>query len=65
MKKTQLTELRGLTKEELQDKLYQLKKELFDLNFQRRVTRVEKPHTFGHHRKMIARIMTLLREKGA
>ncbi len=60
-----VTELRGQTKEELLDKLLTLKKELFDLNFQRRASRVEKPHRFRQIKRTIARIHTVLREKGA
>jgi len=57
-----VSELRGQTKEELHDKLFSLKKELFDLQFQRRATRVEKPHRFRQIKKTIARIQTVLRE---
>ncbi|MDD5583555.1 MAG: 50S ribosomal protein L29 [Candidatus Omnitrophica bacterium] len=55
-------ELRGLSKEELQNKAEELHKQLMDLNFKRR-SGVEKPHLFAQIRKDIARILTVLKEK--
>jgi len=63
MKKTQLSDIKGLTKEELHDKVYTLKKELYELQFQRTSGRVEKPHKFRSIKRDIARILTVLREK--
>ncbi len=60
-KKTE--ELRGLSAEDLFQKQKGLKKELFDLYYQRKVGRVEKPHRFKEIRKNIARMMTVIREK--
>ena len=58
-----LKELKGLGQEELLRKEKDLKKELFDLQFQRKMGRVEKPARFRMIRREIARILTLLREK--
>ena len=55
-----IKELRELGPEELTQKVKDLKKELFDLNFQRRHARVEKPGRFRTIRRDIARILTLL-----
>jgi large subunit ribosomal protein L29 len=55
-------EFRGLSKEELQNKVEELRKQFMDLNFKRR-SGVEKPHLFAQIRKDIARILTVLREK--
>ena len=55
-----IKELRELGPEELTQKAKDLKKELFDLNFQRRHGRVEKPGRFRTIRRDIARILTLL-----
>jgi large subunit ribosomal protein L29 len=60
---TKARELRGLTKEELISKLEDLRKQLMELEFKRR-TGVEKPHLFKQTKKDIARILTILREKG-
>jgi len=56
-------ELRQLTKEDLVQKEKQLKKELFDLNYQRQMGRAEKPSRFKTIRRDIARILTITNEK--
>ena len=58
-----IKQLRDLGPEELTQKEKELKKELFDLNFQRKHGRVEKPGRFRTIRRDIARILTLLRER--
>ena len=57
-------ELRNLSKDELLQKEKTLKEELFKLNMQRYGGRVEKPHMFSLVKKDIARIRTILNEKG-
>ena len=56
-------ELRDLTVEELLKKQNDLKKELFGLNYERKIGQVEKPSRFGMLRRDIARILTILKEK--
>lgn len=63
-KQTKTEELRGLSPEDIFQKQKGLKKELFDLNAQRKMGRVEKPHRFKEIRRNIARMMTVVREKG-
>lgn len=58
-----LKELKDLSVEDLNQKEKTLKKELFDLNFQRKYSRVEKPGRFRNIRRTIARIKTLLNER--
>lgn len=58
-----ITELRGLSKEELAIKEKSLKEELYKLNQQRYGGRVDKPHMFSRIKRDIARIETLLNEK--
>ena len=58
-----IKELREFGKEELIQKEKAFKKELFDLHFQKRHGRVEKPGRFRTLRLDIARILTLLNEK--
>ena len=58
-----IKELKGLSKEDLLQKEKALKKEIFDLNFQRKYSRVEKPGRFRVIRRDIARIKTLLTER--
>ncbi|MEQ8176774.1 MAG: 50S ribosomal protein L29 [Amphiplicatus sp.] len=58
-------EVRDLTPDQLKDKLIQLKKEQFNLRFQRASGQLEKMSRIGEVRKDIARIKTILREKQA
>lgn len=62
-KQTKIEEFRGLSSEDLFQKQKGLKKELFDLNAQRKMGRVEKPHRFKEIKRNIARMMTVVREK--
>ena len=57
-----IKQLRDLAPEELIQKEKDMKKELFNLNFQRKHGRVEKPGRFRTIRRDIARILTLRRE---
>ena len=56
-------ELKDLSLEDLAAKEKQIKKELFGLNNQRQLGRVEKPALFKKARKDIARILTVLNER--
>ncbi|OGX24432.1 MAG: 50S ribosomal protein L29 [Omnitrophica WOR_2 bacterium RIFCSPHIGHO2_01_FULL_48_9] len=56
-------EYRAMSSEELLQKEKIFKKELFDLNYQRRMGQVEKPGRFRNIRKGIARILTILKER--
>jgi len=55
--------IRELNSEELVKKNKDLKKELYDLNYQRKMGNVEKPARFKALRKEIARVLTILRER--
>ncbi len=56
-------EFRSLGSEELGQKEKALKKELFELKYQRKIGRVEKPSRFRLIKRDIARILTVLNEK--
>ncbi len=56
-------DLRALSGEELENKLRELRKQLMELNFQRKTAKVEKPHLFKQIKKDIARILTILNER--
>ena len=58
-------EVRALTPDQLKDELLKLKKEQFNLRFQRATGQMEKTHRVNEVRKDIARIKTMLREKTA
>ncbi len=59
------TELRAMTVEQLNAKLAELKKELFNLRFQHAVNQLENPHKLEDVKRDIARVMTVLNEKNA
>ena len=56
-------EFRSLSADELLQKEKTFKKELFDLNYQRRMGQVEKPGRFRNIKRDIARILTILKER--
>ena len=58
-----IKDLRGLSSEELVQKERIFKKELFDLNYQRKLSTVEKPASFRKLKRNIAKIFTILRER--
>ena len=57
------TEVRDMSSDELKDKLLQLKKEQFNLRFQKASGQLEKTSRVGEVRRDIARIKTILGEK--
>lgn len=56
-------ELRDLTKQELNDKLAELKSELFNLRFQLATGQLDNPMRIKSVRKDIARVKTIARER--
>jgi large subunit ribosomal protein L29 len=56
-------ELRDFTEVELQDKLKDLKEELFNLRFQAVTGNLENKMRIGQVRKSIARVQTVIRER--
>ncbi|CAN5160530.1 50S ribosomal protein L29 [soil metagenome] len=58
-----IAEVRGLTQDQLGETLLNLKKEQFNLRFQRATGQMEKTHRVDEVRKDIARIKTVLRAK--
>jgi large subunit ribosomal protein L29 len=60
-----IDEVRGMTPDQLEENLLQLKKEQFNLRFQAATGQMEKTHRVSEIRKSIARIKTLMRQKKA
>jgi large subunit ribosomal protein L29 len=60
-----IEDVRGMTPDQLAEQLLSLKKEQFNLRFQRATGQVEKTHRVGEVRKDIARIQTVLKAKQA
>ena len=58
-----IREIKEQTKEELEAKLADIKKSIFNLKFQKATGQLENPVKIRNLRKDIARIKTLLREK--
>ena len=56
-------EARDLTPDELKDRILQLKREQFNLRFQKASGQLEKTTRIGEVRKDIARLKTILGEK--
>ena len=66
MKSTQrLSDLKAMTPDQLQDELLSLKKEQFNLRFQRATGQLENTSRVREVRKDIARVRTLQRQKPA
>ncbi|MBI1392606.1 MAG: 50S ribosomal protein L29 [Alphaproteobacteria bacterium] len=57
------SEARDLSVDQLKDKLSQLKREQFNLRFQRATGQLEKTDRVRECRREIARVKTILREK--
>lgn len=58
-----VSEIRESTREELEAKLLEVKKSVFNLKFQKATGQLENPLKIRNLRKDIARIETLLKEK--
>ena len=57
-----VSDLRTLSRQELEDKIAALKKSLFEMISQKETGRIEKPSSIKTARRDIARIMTVLSE---
>lgn len=57
-----VSELRGRSREELEQELMDLRREHFNLRMQRATGQLARPHEYGRVRKDIARIKTVLGE---
>ena len=63
MKAKEIKEVRGLSVEKLQEKLQELKKDLFMLRMQHATNQLDNPLQINSVKKDIARIKTIIREK--
>ena len=55
-------ELREMSVEALEEKLKELKAELFNLRFQHAINQLDNPHKMTEVKRDIARVMTVLQE---
>ena len=63
MKAKEIKEVRGLSVEKLEEKLQELKKDLFMLRMQHATNQLDNPLQIATVKKNIARIKTIIREK--
>ena len=63
MKAKEIKEVRGLAIEKLEEKLQELKKDLFMLRMQHATNQLDNPMQIAAVKKDIARIKTIIREK--
>ena len=63
MKAKEIKDVRGLSVEKLQEKLQELKKDLFMLRMQHATNQLDNPLQIATVKKDIARIKTIIREK--
>ncbi|WP_088893845.1 50S ribosomal protein L29 [Leptolyngbya ohadii] len=58
-----IDEVRELGDQDISDQIASVKKELFQLRFQKATRRLEKPHQFKHLRHRLAQLMTVEHER--
>jgi len=58
-----IDEIRNLSDQEIEAQIIDVKKQLFELRFQKGTRRLEKPHQFKHNRHRLAQLMTVERER--
>ena len=63
MKAKELKEIRGRSVEKLEEKLQELKKDLFMLRMQHATNQLDNPMQIAAVKKDIARVKTIIREK--
>ena len=56
-------DIRGMSEEEILERISELKEERFRLNFQRGMMELENPQLMGQLRRDIARMKTILNER--
>ena len=57
------SEIRKMSTDEINKKIVELKKELFDLRMKQATGNLDKPHRVNELRKTVARLKTVLNEK--
>lgn len=58
-----IEDARSLSDQELAEKIIAVKKQLFELRFQKGTRRLEKPHQFKHERHRLAQLLTVEHER--
>jgi len=58
-----ISEIRKMSKEDINKKITELKTEIFDLRMKQATGNLDKPHKINELRKTVARLKTVLNEK--
>ena len=58
-----IEDVRSLSDQELAEQIIAVKKQLFELRFQKGTRRLEKPHQFKHERHRLAQLLTVEHER--
>ncbi len=58
-----IDEIRNLSDQEIEEQIIEVKKQLFELRFQKGTRRLEKTHQFKHNRHRLAQLMTIERQR--
>lgn len=60
----EINEIRKLSTSDIDKKILETKKELFDLRLKQATGNLDKPHQINKLRKTVAKLKTVLKEKG-
>ena len=60
-----IADIRKLSAEQLDEKLKELKNELFNLRFQHAINQLDNPHRISDVKKDIARVLTVINDNRA
>jgi large subunit ribosomal protein L29 len=60
---SKINEIRDLDDQELSEQIVAVKRQLFELRFQKATRQESKPHQFKHARHRLAQLMTVERER--
>lgn len=58
-----IDEIRDLSDQDIEEQIVEVKRQLFELRFQKGTRRMQKPHEFKHKRHRLAQLMTIERER--
>jgi large subunit ribosomal protein L29 len=58
-----INEIRDLSDQDLEEQIIAVKRQLFELRFQKGTRRLEKSHQFKHTRHRLAQLMTIERQR--
>jgi large subunit ribosomal protein L29 len=59
---SKMSDLRALSSDDVETQIQELKRQLFDLRFQKATRQTVQPHQFKHARHKLAQLMTLKQE---